>query len=411
MAEKWRSPQFVISVVLLTVAILMALRIGAAALYLDQHTLQAALRARTLAPEDEAVYLRLASLDKSKRATYLQDAAERNPRDPEPWISLGLMAEMNNEPGQAEHFFQQARLVDAGAEPAWMLANYYFQQGDLRSFHAWGQQYRRYANGDASGLFRMEWSRTHSVPQLLDSFDPLTCDELTNMAAFLDMRAPAIDAVSLDNQLASCPGPESARAAMTGVSRLLEADQVNDAMLLWNRLSHRSDFAYAALNPATGAILTNADFAHEVNEMGFNWRVNRTPGVSVRRAPQALELKFDGREPQGSILLFEPVVLAAHTTYELSWRLHSEDTGTDGFGWRLMELTTGKTVDVERADAGQREGDKATWSFQAPESARTLVLAFGYVRQPGHTNALGKLVLSDVKLRPTAGGLRETAKD
>ena len=190
---------------------------------------------------------------------------------------------------------------------------------------------------------------------------------------------------------------------MTEVSRLLESDQANAALLLWNRLGQASDFPYAPLNPATGAILTNADFSSDLNELGFNWRINRTPGVAVHRLSHGLQLTFDGQEPQGAILLFEPVVLKDGTTYELSCRLHSEDADGAEFRWRLVELSTGKTLNREAGNELVSHDDRVSWTFEAPHSAKTIVLALEYVLPPGQTKEQGKLVLSEIKLRPMAG--------
>ena len=182
MTRWWRSPQLVLMLGLLTVAISFVAKMAIASIYLNRHTVQGVLRAASLAPGDEEVFLRLANLDATRRATYLQEAAKLNPRDPEPLIELGLMAEMNNDPRRAEYFFKQALGVDVRAETSWTLANFYFRQGDFAAFQLWGKRYRAFAAGSVAGLFRMEWSRTHSVPQLLMNFSPLTCDELTSMA-------------------------------------------------------------------------------------------------------------------------------------------------------------------------------------------------------------------------------------
>jgi len=399
MTRSWRSAQFVVLAVALLAAISMELRIAIAAAYLKRRTIPATLRAAWLVPADERVFLQLARLNAERRALYLRDAAERNPDDAAPLLELGLMAQMTNNLNEAEEDFERAAQLDVRVDPSWALANFYFQQDNQEKFRYWGDRYRAFAAGNAVGLFRMEWSRSHSVSRLLESFRPLGCEELTGMATFLDSRATALEAMPVDELLASCPGYEASKAVMTDVSRLLAADHSDAALKLWNGLSRNRVFPYTPLDPFHGPTLTNADFAYALDELGFNWRINRTPGVSVRRLSHSLELRFDGKEPEASTLLFEPVVLQAGANYQLDCRIDSENASEAGFGWRLVELGTGSTVANGIEGKGHRPDDALSWTFRAPKTLKTTVIAFSYVRPAGSIRAQGKIILSDVTLR------------
>jgi hypothetical protein len=397
MTRWWRSPHFVLFLFALVAVISAELRIVLSAIYLTRHTLPATLRAASLTPADEAVYLQLAGLDPENRRLYLRIAAQCNPRDPKPLLDLGLNAEMNSQLQQAEEDFKRAAQIDTGLQPSWMLANFYFQQRKLKEFRRWGDRYRQMAAGDSVGLFRMEWNRTHNVPQILEAFHPLTCEELTGLAGFLDSQA-ATDVLPVDLELTRCSGKAAERTIMTDVSRLLAADRADAARGLWNKLATRKAFPYGPLDPKSGSILTNADFSSDLDDLGFNWRVNRTPGVGVRRISRAVELSFDGSEPDASTLLFEPVVLAGGATYRLTYRLEAEHADTAGFGWRLVELNSGKTLDVPAVQDPDRPGNLNSWVFRAPETPKTVVLALTYVRAAGHLRQQGRLILSDLKL-------------
>src|ERR1700761_571468 len=126
MTRWWRSPQFVILLVVFLVVIAAQVRTVLSAIYLTRHTLPATLRAASLTPADEAVYLQLAGLDPENRQLYLRIAAQCNPRDPRPLLDLGLNAEMNSQWQQAEEDFKRAAQIDTGLQPSWMLANFYF---------------------------------------------------------------------------------------------------------------------------------------------------------------------------------------------------------------------------------------------------------------------------------------------
>jgi hypothetical protein len=402
MTRWWRSPHFVLFFFALVAVISAELRIVLSAIYFERHTLPATLRAASLTPADESVYLQLADLDPENRNIYLRIAAERNPRDSKPLLDLGLMAEMNSESQKAEEDFKRAAQIDTRLQPSWMLANFYFRQKRFEEFRQWGNRYREMAEGNTVGLFRMEWNRTHNVSQLLDSLRPLSCKELTSLAGFLDSHAAATDVLPVDVDLARCPGDESERAILTDVSRLLAADRADAARGLWNKLAANRTFPYGSLDPKAGSVLTNADFSRDLDELGFNWRVNRTPGVSVRRGSRALELSFDGNEPEVSTLVFEPVVLASGVTYNLTYRLQTEHADTTGFGWRVVELNSGKTLEGSGQDADGLDGVKS-WVFTAPQTSKTIVLALTYVRAPGHLREQGKLILGDLKLHVLEG--------
>jgi hypothetical protein len=395
-----RLKQFVIAATL-TAAVLVELRVAISACLLRVHTTEAALRAVRFTPADEAAYLQLANLDPSRRDMYLRKASEVNPRDPGPWLDRGFMAEVNDNANEAEQDFREAASLDLRSAPSWALTNFYFRHNDMANFYLWSDRYRKFARDHAAGLFRLEWSRTPDAAALLKHSSPLTCDELEGMATFLASRAAPSDVEQVDGLLVSCPGREAAGTVMAGVSQLLTNDHPQEAMLVWNGLHRNGAFHVAELNPVTGPILTNAEFSNQLDELGFNWHVNRTPGVDVRSHPQqrSATFSFDGSEPEAAILLFQPIVLIAGTTYRLNCRVESEGNDESGFGWRIVELSTGKTLDSSPGVSAEKK-NPLTWTFQGPDSPRTLALAFTYVRPLGEVRNSGKVVLSDITLLP-----------
>jgi hypothetical protein len=400
MTRLWNSARIVALSGILLGAIFVELRIALATVFLKQHTVSGTLRAASLTPANEDVYLQLADLGQASRNSNLRAAAARNPHDAQPWMDLGLMAEMRNDPAEAEYDFKQAAQLDVRMEPSWMLANLYFLQGNSARFHYWGNRYRTFAAGNTSGLFRMEWNRNHSVPALLESFGTLNCRELTNLASFLDTQAAASDVVAVDRQLLSCRDADGTKAVMTDISRLLLADKPAQALDLWNKLSRNVSFPYTPLDPVADRVLTNADFSKPLDDAGFDWRVNQTAGIRVRRlvGTSSLELDFDGDEPAVSTLLFEPVVLAQGSVYRLSCNVDGDESNTSGFGWRLVELSSGSTLASGLGDVSNRHGATISWEFQAPPSSKTMVIAFTYARPAGEARAMGKVLLSDLKL-------------
>jgi hypothetical protein len=386
---------------LLSVAISLEVRIALSAYLMRIPSVDMALRAARLTPANEEIYLRLADLDPGHRGLYLRKAAEVNPSDARPWLDQAFMAEADNNGTQAELDLNQAAKLDVRSRTAWALADFYFRQNNMQGFYSWGRRYRRYADGNATGLFRLDWSRNPTAAALLKDFSPLTCKELEAMASFVESHATPSDVAQVEQQLASCANQQAVNAVMNGVSRLLMADHPSAALQTWNGLRRNAAFQYADLDPTRGRILTNADFANQLQGSGFDWRINQTPGIRVRRVAEehSLEFSLDGSEPEVSTLLFQPVILIAGSTYRLQCRVQSEEGNEDGFHWRLVELSTGRTLESGLEGASSQQNGVLSWTFLAPASPRTLVLAFTYARPKGDIKSEGTVRLSDITLR------------
>ena len=133
---------------------------------------------------------------------YLRRSAELNPSDARPWLEQGFIAEAEDNRDQAELDLHQAAKLDVRSSPAWALANFYFRQNNMPGFFLWAGRYRKYADGNATGLFRLDWSRNPQATALLRDFHPLTCKELEAMASFVEVHAGPADLAQVEQQLA-----------------------------------------------------------------------------------------------------------------------------------------------------------------------------------------------------------------
>jgi hypothetical protein len=392
----------------LAMAVSLEVRLAISAYLLRTPRIETTIHAARFTPGDEEIFLRLADLDPSYRGNYLRQASELNSHDARPWLERGLIAEVDHNPNEAGFDLREAARLDRRAAPAWALANFYFRQGDVKAFYFWGNQYRRVADGNAVGLYRLAWSRGPHVATLLKEFSPMTCKELAAMDSFLVSHAEPADITQVDELLASCADNEAIRVVTEDVSRLLRADHPQAALDVWNSVRSSDANRRANLKPGVGQVLNTISLANPLGALGFNWSVNRAPGIHVRWLPQrqAAEFTFDGSEPEVSTLLFQPVVLKAGTSYQLNCRVQSEDSHESGFSWRLVELSTGKTLENELGNDTIRQNALLAWTFQAPPTSKTLVLAFTYARPSGKTREDGSVTLSDITLVPTVDHAR-----
>jgi hypothetical protein len=386
----------------LTATVSYEVRLAISAYLLRNAGMEPALHAARCTPGDEEIFLRLADLDPSHRGNHLREASELNAYDARPWLERGFLAEVGHDPNEASLDLREAARLDGRAAPAWALANFYFRQGDMKAFYFWGNQYRRVADGNAVGLYRLAWSRDPRVATLLKGFSPMTCKELAAMDDFLASHAETSDITQVDELLASCSDNEAVRLRTEDVSRLLRADQPEAALGVWKSLNGPNADRQAGVTAGVGQTLNRIGSTNPLGDLGFNWSVNRTPGIRVRWLPQrqAVEFTFDGSEPEVSTLLFQPVVLRAGNSYQLNSRVQSEDSHESGFSWRLVELSTGRTVEKQLGNDTIRQNSPLAWIFQAPPTSKTLVLAFTYVRPAGTTKKDGTVTLSDITFVP-----------
>ena len=85
----------------------------------------------------------------------LRAAVSLNPRLSSAWIQLGLAAEADRNPQEAELDLLQAARVDRLYLPSWTLANFYFRRGDPAKFWPWAERAARLTFDDYRPLLRL----------------------------------------------------------------------------------------------------------------------------------------------------------------------------------------------------------------------------------------------------------------
>ena len=101
-------------------------------------------------------WLRAANLDRDEASPgELRAALTLNPRMSSAWIHLGLDAEAEGNPREAETELLQAARVDHLYLPAWTLANFYFRRGEEDEFWPWARRAARLTYDDYRPLLRL----------------------------------------------------------------------------------------------------------------------------------------------------------------------------------------------------------------------------------------------------------------
>ncbi len=103
-----------------------------------------------------AAWIRAANLARfGSSPEELRAAVSLNPRLASAWIQLGLAAEADGDPQEAEADLLQAARVDRLYLPSWTLANFYFRRGDPAKFWPWAERAARLTFDDYRPLLRL----------------------------------------------------------------------------------------------------------------------------------------------------------------------------------------------------------------------------------------------------------------
>lgn len=340
--------------------------------------------ARRMMPLDAANDLMVAANDGAANESSLRAAVEKNPYDSESWISLSVGAEMRGDASSAERYLQAAAAHNIGREPKWALTNFYFRQGNQARFLEWANRYRSVSRVREDGLFRMVAETVPDAHGLIASLPNLSCDEYgTAIDVFKSRQEPANEL--MDTMSSNCHDPSSQATLKMLVGELLMKDETTRAGQVWQQMGFRTS-------------LSNPDFEDEITGQGFDWHFNESPSVEFRqRGRSGLVFDLGDRVASGTVLLFQPVLLAPGVKYRLVMNAESSPSALEYFHWELVELSSGVHLpsDLDGEDINQQNA----WEFKAPfRGDKTMALALFYRRPEGSEPFNGRLTVHGVHL-------------
>ena len=336
-----------------------------------------------LMPLDSYNELRAAASNPSNSEPSLRAALAKNPWDTRSWIGLSVQAEMRGDSTTAENLLHVAAAHDIGREPRWALANFYFRQGDQQKFLEWTNSYRAVTHDREEGLFRMVAASVPDAHALNQALPHLGCDE---MGTAVDvMRAAQQPADELIASMASTCKDATSRASLSAmVSDLILEDKPQRAAEVWAGMGERGTLA-------------NAEFHQPITGQGFDWRINKSPDVTFRQRDAGVDFNLQDGVADGTVLLFQPVLLEPGAHYRLAMSTLGDAAVTGAFRWELVELSTGRHLPSSLDE--DNINNLPNWRFVAPAtSARSLALALYYRRPEGAVPVTGKLTVQGVQL-------------
>jgi hypothetical protein len=355
-------------------------------------------------PGQSLNYVRLSSLitdtDPGKAEQLLQRAVALNPLDSRSWIDLALRHEMNGNLPAAEQELLRAAGTDRQYLPRWSLANFYFRRGDDTRFWLWARSASGMLYGDPRPLFRL-CDGVATDANLIDRLGLRDPDTRANYLSYVLVRnqgaliPPVARRLLIDNRESDVP------ILLAACDRLLELQNIGQAIAVWNGLSGARRIPYGPLSPDSAGV-TNSAFPSTPTSQGFDWRVPDIAGVNAVRedATGGIRLIFSGRQPEFCTPLSQFIPVRENAHYEMEY-LYNTSGIADGSGlsWNIEYTDVRQTADTTAGIISDEKGGTRVLPFDTPPGCHLARLSLAYRRAPGTTRIEGNIVLRHVRLR------------
>ena len=367
-------------------------------------TRQSILAAIKLLPDNSLYYRFWAELEPRDRLEAYRQAAAVNPMSPEIRIELGLSAEKAGNLKEAEASLVKAVALERTGAPRGILAEYYFRHHQPDKFWLTARDALHHQYLDPTVLFEDSWKLSPDNPGLiLARAIPDDLPVLTTYLNFLlethrlDPAGPVADRIMSSQEAQGAESP-----MMTYCDRLLEAGESIQPVRVWNWLSSRKFVPYPALEPQRGQSLTNGAFTFAPLSRGFDWRLAANEGLNIDYSKQALDITFNGKQPENCEVISQFVPLEPDRAYTLRARyeIRDIDEKEPGLSWKVFSIPGNQ--DLLNHSGGLPEGARGEQQFSseftAPGDTKLARLVLMYERVKGTVRIEGSLTVRKVEL-------------
>jgi len=326
-------------------------------------------------------------------------AARFSPLESKYWIQLALSEEVAGDQSKAEKLYLHAAQVDRMFTPRWTLMNFYFRRHDSTNFWLWTKRAFQMAYGDQTTAFRLCWLMTDDA-HVIETMLPANAEVRRGYLEFL-LATRRFQVLSpLDREVAQLA--ERADVPwLVGYCERTMAVNSRSAVDVWNILCNKGFEPFAPLVPEKGTVVTNGDFRIDPTDHGFDWRIPVVSGaqVSTRSAGRGISVQLNGDQPEGCVILFQPIPLSPGTNYRMSYEYSSDAAiPSSGLTWVILDAVS--HAPLVRSDPLKIKG--VTVSGQTDftaGAAGAAELALSYNREPGTVRHEESLTLRGITIR------------
>jgi hypothetical protein len=311
-----------------------------------------------------------------------ETAVRLSPHDAHYWADLGAAYDWAGRPNDALQAFERARdLFPDSPDINWSLANFYIRAGRVDEGLRTLKKVLGEGGIDEQQVFSLA---THAAP---DS-DAVLNEVLPARAPFL------LDYLNFQSTAGNIDGAKITWA------RLLESGQpfeLHQAFPYFDTLIHHKDLDAASREWAelgdrfpgqirertsAGNLVTNGDFAFEILNGGFDWRVNPVQGatVSIQQADSgsngSLQIEFDGSRNLEYDDVLQLVRVQPRTHYQFSAQIRGRGITTDsGPRFQVFDIADmAKLFAATENLVGTFDWSTETLNFQTSPETRLLVV-------------------------------------
>jgi hypothetical protein len=359
--------------------------------------------AALITPDSAEYHFRLWQAQKEgagNQSTELDRALALNPRLAAAWIARGLDAETAGDHKKAEASLLQAAEIDHLYLPGWTLANFYLRSGDLPHFWIWARRAAGMAY-DPAALFQLCWHASGDGREILERAIP---SEPAVRRAYLDFLVSTnrLEAAGpLAVELSQSAGVSQLDLLLRYCDALLVRRQAAPALRVWNALAARRVIPYGALDPRTGASLTNGELAVTPLQRGFDWRLSRVEGsaLSFDTGSHEMSLSLSGKQPESCDFVEQYLPVLPNVKYHFRYRYRTQDLATEtGLAWSLLDARTVAQLAAGAVPASPGAWNEQTFTFPTGSESDLLRLLLRYRRPPGSMRAEGSVVFTHLTL-------------
>jgi|HubBroStandDraft_1064217.scaffolds.fasta_scaffold01754_8 tetratricopeptide (TPR) repeat protein len=313
-----------------------------------------------------------------------ETAVRLSPNEAHYWADLGAAYDWAGRPNDALHAFEWAHdLFPNSPDINWSLANFYIRVGRPNDGLQVLQKVLTEGGIDERQVFSLA---THAAP-----------DSDVVLNEVLPARAPFL--IDYLNFQSTAGNIDAAKAVW---ARLLESGQpfeLHQAFPYFDALIHHKDLDAASqewaelgdrfpsqirerISPEN--LVTNGDFAFEVLNGGFDWRVNPVQGATVSiqqansRGTGSLQIEFDGSRNLEYEDVLQLVPVQPRTRYQFSAQIRGRGITTDsGPRFQVFDIADmAKLFAATENLVGTSDWSTETLNFQTLPETRLLVVRF-----------------------------------
>jgi len=329
--------------------------------------------------------------------------------DSRTWIALALQVELAGETQEAERYLRRALSVDTGYEPRWALANFYLRRGRSEEFWEWIRKTIEIRPRGVRPAIELCWRAVNDAEVILENAIPDDPFANRRYFAFLIDTNRTEAAKSVWPRLRRHLEEQDLRNAKIYISRLLENEDVDEALQAWNDLCARGLFPYPPISFEQGPLLTNGDWRARPAGFGFDWQMRDSEGIRQtielnENSPGSLTVYLRGTQAESAALLHQLVPVRPGREYRFEFRYMTEDLPQEsGIGWVIQDPYRRKTILAGEQLKANPAWGPASLNFRVPEDTKLIQLALTYRRAPGTTREKGIFRVTEMSLVPVSG--------